>query len=103
MAQSKVDKGVIRAWVDSGEPRMRTIVRVADEWGLTHVEASRLVHEVLAEVVSTVGDIDRQEFLAQQMTRLEALAVKAQDEGQLSVALNAFKEMHLLIGLHTQR
>lgn len=103
MTQSRVDKGVIRAWVDSGEPRMRTIVRVADEWGLTHAEASRLVHEVLAEVVSTVGDIDRQEFLAQQMTRLEALAVKAQDEGQLSVALNAFKEMHLLIGLHVQR
>lgn len=103
MTQSRVDKGVIRAWVDSGEPRMRTIVRVADEWGLAHAEASRLVHEVLAEVVSTVGDIDRQEFLAQQMTRLEALAVKAQDEGQLSVALSAFKEMHLLIGLHGQR
>lgn len=103
MTQSRVDKGVIRAWVDSGEPRMRTIVRVADEWGLTHAEASRLVHEVLAEVVSTVGDIDRQEFLAQQMTRLEALAVKAQDEGHLGVALSAFKEMHLLIGLHAQR
>lgn len=103
MAQSKVDKGVIRAWVDSGEPRMRTIVRVADEWGLTHAEASHLVHQVLTEVVDTVGGIDRQEFLAQQMTRLEALAVKAQDEGQLSVALNAFKEMHALIGLHVQR
>lgn len=62
-----------------------------------------MVHEVLAEVVSTVGDIDRQEFLAQQMTRLEALAVKAQDEGHLGVALSAFKEMHLLIGLHAQR
>lgn len=103
MAKSKVDKGVIRAWVDSGEPRMRTIVRVADEWGLSHADASRLVHEVLGEVVQTVGDIDRQEFLAQQMTRLEALAVKAQEEGHLGVALSAFKEMHLLIGLHAQR
>lgn len=103
MTQSKVDRGIIRAWVDSGEPRMRTIVRVADEWGLPHAEATRLVHEVLADVVSAVGGIDRKEFLTQQMTRLESLAVRAQEEGNLGVALGAYRELHALIGLHAQR
>ena len=103
MAKRQVDRAAVRAWVDSGEPRMRTIVRTADAYGLSHVEASRLVHEVLSEVMQTVGNIDRQEFMAQQLTRLEALAVKAQDEGNLGVALAAFKEMHALIGLHAQR
>jgi hypothetical protein len=103
MAKSKVDRAVVRAWVDSGEPRMQTIMRAADQWGLSHAEASRLVHEVLQEVVETVGGIDRSEFMAQQLTRLEALAVKAQEDGNLGVALSAFKEMHALIGLHAQR
>lgn len=79
---------------------MRTVVRVAAEYELSHAEAQRLVQEVLSEVVSAVGSIDRQEFLAQQLTRLEALAVKAQDEGNLNVALGAYKEIHALAGLH---
>lgn len=91
---------IIRGWIDTGESRMRTVVRVAAEYELSHAEAQRLVQEVLSEVVSAVGSIDRQEFLAQQLTRLEALAVKAQDEGNLNVALGAYKEIHALAGLH---
>ena len=75
-------------------------MRVAAEYELSHSDAHRLVQEALQEVVDTVGDIDRREFLAQQLTRLEALAVKAQDEGNLNVALGAFREMHALAGLH---
>jgi hypothetical protein len=82
---------------------MRTIVRVADMYGLSHHESHRLVHDVLADVVSTVGDIDRQEFLAQQITRLETLAVRAQEEGNLSVALSAYRELHALVGLREAR
>jgi hypothetical protein len=34
------------------------------------------------------------------MTRLEALATKAQENGNLAVALAAFKELNALAGLH---
>jgi hypothetical protein len=45
-------------------------------------------------------DISRQDFAAQQMVRLEALAARAQEEGNLTVALNAYRELHVLAGLH---
>jgi|TARA_Y100000015_G_scaffold10987_1_gene10453 hypothetical protein len=43
--------------------------------------------------------VERSEFLAQQMTRLEALAAKAQEDGQLGVALGCYRELHMLASL----
>lgn len=100
MAQSKVDKEAVRAWVNSGEPRMQTIVRASDQWGLSHAKASRLVHQAVNEAADTLGCIERREFLAQQMTRLEALTVRAQEEGNLAVALGCIKELNALAKLH---
>jgi len=93
----------VRRWIDTGESRMQTITRACQTWGLSFGQAQSLVNDAIRGVVEIVGGIDRSEFMAQQLTRLEALAVKAQDEGNLGVALSAFKEMHALIGLHAQR
>jgi hypothetical protein len=76
-----------------------TIWRVCDAFDLSYPKAAALVHGTLADVTKTVSGIERSEFLAQQMTRLEALAAKAQEEGQLSVALGAYRELHALARL----
>jgi len=91
---------IIQAWVDSGEPRVRTIVRVCDTYKLSYPKAQALVSEALSDIAGTIAAIERPEFLAQQMTRLEALAVKAQDEGNLAVALGCYRELHALAKLH---
>lgn len=90
----------VRAWIDTGEPRMHTILRACEEWNLSYAKSQSLVQDALKGVVDVVAGIDRQEFLVQQLSRLEALAVKAQEEGSLGVALGAFKEIHALIGLY---
>lgn len=82
---------------------MRTVTRVCDAIGCSLPTAQRLVQEAVQEEATLIDTIDRQEFLAQQMSRLEALAVRAQEEGNLSVALSAFKELHALVGLHPGR
>lgn len=103
---SKVDRqtciDALQLWLDMGWPAHRLHEKAKALWGLNAHQTDLLLNECRQQSVAALS-IDRQEFLAQQMTRLEALAVKAQDEGQLGVALNAFKEMHLLIGLHAQR
>ena len=91
---------IIQAWVDSGEPRVRTIVRVCDTYKLSYPKAQALVSEALSDIAGTIAAIERPEFLAQQMSRLETLAVKAQEEGNLAVALGCFKELHALARLH---
>jgi hypothetical protein len=103
MSNQRDQLETVRRWIDTGESRLHTITRACDMWGLTYGQAQALVSDVIRGVMEVVGSIDRQEFMAQQLTRLEALAVKAQDEGNLGVALAAFKEMHALIGLHAQR
>lgn len=89
----------IRAWVDTGESRMQTIMRVCDAWGMDFASASVLVQMALKDVVDLLGSVEKQEFLAQQMSRLEALAIRAQEEGNLNVALSCYKELHQLAGL----
>ena len=91
---------LIRQWVDSGESRVCTIVRSCSKWKLSYGDAQTLVQAALHDVAEVIGGIDRQEFLAQQMTRLEALAVKAQADGNLAVALGCYRELHHLAGLH---
>ena len=90
---------LIRQWIDSGESRVCTIIRACDKWKLSYGDAQALVQAALRDVVEVVGEIDRQEFLAQQMTRLEALAVRAQGDGNLAVALGCYRELHLLARL----
>jgi flagellar basal body rod protein FlgB len=90
----------IQGWVDSGESRVRTIMRVCETYDLSYPQAAALVTEAIKVVSGTLAQIDRPEFLAQQMSRLEALAVKAQESGNLAVTLNCYKELHMLAKLH---
>jgi len=88
----------IAAWVDQGWPLHRMVDAAAELWKLP----KRSLMEMLAEIREghkQAYAIDRPEFLAQQMTRLEALAARAMEEGNLSVALAAFKELHSLARL----
>lgn len=91
---------LIREWIELGEPRMRTEMRCCDRWGLSLPQAQQLVAYVMRDVAGSLRNIERPEFLAQQMTRLEALAAKAQEDGHLGVALGCYKELHALAKLH---
>lgn len=75
-------------------------MRCCDRWKLSMPKAQQLVSHVMRDAAGSLASIERPEFLAQQMTRLEALAVKAQDEGNLAVALGCYKELHALAKLH---
>lgn len=95
-------KQQIQLWLDMGWPRWRINNGCIEQLNVDPETADELIKEIRYEQQQAMA-VDRHEFLAQQMIRLEALAVKAQDEGNLGVALGAFKEMHVLIGLHAQR
>ena len=64
----------------------------------TPPETATLLQEIRHEH-SKSQNVERAEYVAQQMTRLEALAVKAQEEGNLAVALGCYKELHALAKL----
>jgi len=89
----------LQLWMDQGWPVHRLRQKAADLWKLSPTETEKLLSEIRAARKSDLC-IERPEFLAQQMTRLEALAVKAQDEGNLAVALGCYRELHALAKLH---
>ena len=95
-------KQQIQLWLDLGWPRWQINRACIEQLDTNPETADEIIQEIRHEQQQALT-IDRHEFMAQQMTRLEALAVKAQDEGNLGVALGAFKEMHALIGLYAQR
>ena len=101
----KVDRAAkiaaLRLWVDQGWPAHRLLQKAADLWQIEADETNNLLDEIRAASKAQL-QIDRSEFLAQQMTRLEALAVKAQEDNNLAVALGAFKELHALAGLYAK-
>jgi hypothetical protein len=85
-------------WLDMGWPRHRIDEQLYRLYNATPEDTTLLLKEIRHEQQQSLT-IERPEFLAQQMIRLEALAVKAQEEGQLSVALACFKELHALAKL----
>ncbi|MGI9313555.1 MAG: hypothetical protein ACR2PN_02535 [Luminiphilus sp.] len=89
---------VAKQWLDLSWPRHRIYESAAQAWEFNHAETDALIAEVRSEYKSSMS-VERTEFLAQQMTRLEALAAKAQEDGQLGVALGCYKELHLLASL----
>lgn len=93
-------KHQISLWLDMGWPRWRINNGCLETFDADPEYVDEIIHEIRYEQGSDL-DIERREFLAQQLIRLEALAVRAQEEGNLSVALNAFKEMHALTGLRS--
>ena len=86
-------------WLDMGWPRHRIDEHLSKSYNATPEDTTLLLSEIRHEQQGAMS-IDRQQFLAQQMIRLEALAVKAQEEGNLPVALGCLKELNLLAGLH---
>lgn len=86
-------------WLDMGWPRHRIDDGLYELYKATPEDTSLILKEIRHEQQSSLC-IERPEFLAQQMTRLEALAVKAQDEGNLAVALGCYRELHALAKLH---
>lgn len=89
----------LQLWVDQGWPAHRLHQKAADLWQLNADETDSLLDEIRS-ANKTALSIDRAEFLAQQMTRIEALAAKAMEADNLAVALGAFKELHALAGLY---
>jgi hypothetical protein len=93
-------KDQLRLWLDMGWPRWQINKACIEQLDIETEFVDELILEIRHEQQLALT-IDRADFLAQQMTRLEALATKAQEGGNLAVALAAFKELHVLAGLHT--
>ena len=86
-------------WLDMGWPRHRIDEHLSQSYNATPEDTALILSEIRHEQQDAMS-IERQEFLAQQMIRLEALAVKAQEEGNLPVALGCLRELNQLAGLH---
>jgi len=100
MKTTEEQQRLISGWLRSGMPRSVLEVRVQGTWNLKPAAASSLIGAVQTQISDSISRIERPEFLALQMERLETLAVKAQEEGNLAVALGCFKELHALARLH---
>lgn len=74
-------------------------VRLCGQYDIDLEGARELISVASKTLAESVSTQQRPEFVAQQMDRLEALAVKAQEEGNLSVALGCYKELHALAKL----
>lgn len=92
-------KDQLRLWLDMGWPRWQINKACIEQLDIDPEFVDELIKEIRHEQQLALS-IDRADFLAQQMTRLEALATKAQENGNLAVALAAFKELNALAGLH---
>lgn len=90
----------LQLWTDQGWSVQRLRCQCKSLWGLNERQADALLAKCRQKAVESLATIERPEFLAQQMTRLEALAVKAQEEGNLAVALGCIKELNALAKLH---
>ena len=99
MKVTEEQQRLVSGWLRSGMPRGVLEARVRGTWNLKTEPARDLIAAVQGEVRDSLARIDRPEFLAQQMERLEELAVRAQEEGNLSVALGCYRELHQLAGL----
>jgi hypothetical protein len=93
-------KQQIGLWIDMGWPRWRINNACLETFDSDPEFVDELIREIRHEQ-GNYQDLERRDFLAQQLTRLEALAVRAQEDGNLTVALGAFKEMHALAGLRS--
>lgn len=96
-AHSEAKKKAI-LWLDMGWPAHRIEQGLWDLFEATPPETAEILQEIRHEH-SKSQNVERAAYVAQQMTRLEALAVKAQEEGNLAVALGCYKELHALAKL----
>lgn len=92
-------KNQVRLWLDMGWPRWRVNNGCLEQFDADPEFVDALIQEIRHEQQHELT-IEKVDFLSQQMIRLEALALKAQEDGNLGVALGAFKEMHALVGLY---
>lgn len=89
----------VRLWLDMGWPRWRVNNACLEQFDADPEFVDELIKEIRHEQQNELT-IEKVDFLSQQVIRLEALALKAQEGGNLAVALGAFKEMHALVGLY---
>ena len=92
-------KKQVRLWLDMSWPRWQINNACLEQFDADPEFADELIREIRHEQQDELS-LEKVEFLSQQMIRLEALALKAQEGGNLAVALGAFKEMHALVGLY---
>jgi hypothetical protein len=89
----------IQAWVDAGWTEQRIANSCHSAWKLGKAEVREILKALRNESKEAL-EMERAEFMAQQMTRIESLAGRAIEEGNLAVALGAYKELHMLAGLY---
>jgi hypothetical protein len=94
--------GQIQQWMNAGWPKFRIYDTAHKLYDISRSDVNEIVASIRDETRRSF-QIDRPEFVSQQLERLESLAAKAIEDGNLSVALGAYREIHTLIGLHATR
>ena len=70
----------------------------ADEWGISTRQADEYMREARVKLEQDCS-ISRQEFLAESIAGLRSIRQKAENRGQLQVAVNSMRLMTELVGI----
>lgn len=77
-----------------GHPFTTVVASVADEWGCSRRRARDVVRAALDEVVSDTEAIDAKQLLADNVRRLQRLAMRAEQCGQFGAAVGAIRTLN---------
>ena len=89
---------VIYEMLVNGKSRSDILLYCSDEWRISSRQADNYMKEAREKLAQDCS-ITRQEFLAEALAGLRSIRGKAENRGQLQVAVNTVRLMTELVGL----
>lgn len=77
-----------------GQPFTAVVAAVADEWGCSRRRARDVVNQALAELVDDTEVTETRQLMADNIRRLQRIAMKAEQCGQYAAAVGAVRSLH---------
>ncbi|KZR86270.1 hypothetical protein MITS9509_03509 [Synechococcus sp. MIT S9509] len=94
--QRRVDQMV--DWISQGLPRRMRLRHAAEHWGISERRCDELIKAANDQIRRT-WEIERPNFMAEQLDRLEALYLLAVERNQLNVAQGCLNAMQRMTGV----
>lgn len=77
-----------------GQPFTTVVAAVADEWGCSRRRARDVVNQALAELVDDTEVTQTKQLMADNIRRLQRIAMRAEQCGQYAAAVGAVRSLH---------
>jgi hypothetical protein len=77
-----------------GHPFTAVVAAVADEWGCSRRRARDVVNQALAELVDDTEVTETKQLMADNIRRLQRIAMRAEQCGQYAAAVGAVRSLH---------